>query len=108
MNITEVLETFYGEHKWSIINDDYDKITWEESNSIEKPSLQELQNKWDNEKAPIEDKVIQQTRQAKILSKWPIEKQFEAITEFHMDRPEKLNNLLNHIQQIKDDNPKSS
>ena len=39
---------------------------------------------------------------------WPMEKQFEAITEFHMDRPEKLNQLLDFINQVKSDTPKTS
>ena len=37
-----------------------------------------------------------------------VEKQFEAITEFHMERPEKLNQLMVDIQSIKDKHPKSS
>ena len=36
-----------------------------------------------------------------------LEKQFEAITEFHMGRPEKLNDLIAFIEQVKIDFPKS-
>ncbi len=108
MNILKTLETFYAEHSWNLINDDYDSLDWGENNSIPKPTLEELEEKWNNNRAPIDDKQAQETRQIKILNDWPMEKQFEAITEFHMDRPEKLNELLEFIQQVKDDNPKSS
>ena len=41
------------------------------------------------------------------MNNWPIEKQFEAITEFHMGRPDKLNELIAFIEQVKIDLPKS-
>ena len=108
MNILKTLETFYSEHSWSLTNDSYDSLDWDANNPIPKPSLEDLQDKWDNHRAPIENKQAQETRQIKILNEWPMEKQFEAITEFHMDRPEKLNELLEFIQHVKDENPKSS
>ena len=56
----------------------------------------------------LENNQINEERQVKILMEWPMEKQFEAITEFHMDRPEKLNQLLDFRNQIKSDTPKTS
>ena len=47
-------------------------------------------------------------RQTQILEYWPIEKQFEALTENAMGRPEKLNNLIDFIIKTKEDNPKPS
>ena len=83
MDILQVLTTFYQEHEWVSKNNDYDSLYWSES------------------------KKIQAVRQRETLSKWPIEKQFEAITELHMDRPEKMDELIAYIEQIKIDNPKS-
>jgi hypothetical protein len=108
MNILKILETFYRDHSWNLVNDDYESLEWDENNSIPKPTLEELQDKWDNDRAPIENNQINEERQVKILMEWPMEKQFEAITEFHMDRPEKLNQLLDFINQIKSDTPKTS
>ena len=108
MNILEILETFYSEHEWTMANDSYEGIRWGENNSISKPTLEELANEWENNKSPIDNKNAQRSRQEEILAVWPIEKQFEAITEFHMDRPEKLNQLTLDIQEIKDKYPKSS
>ena len=108
MNILKILETFYRDHSWNLVNDDYESLEWDENNSIPKPTLEELQDKWDNDRAPIENNQINEERQVKILMEWPMEKQFEAITEFHMDRPEKLNQLLDFINQVKNDVPKTS
>tara|TARA_R100000152_G_C6780551_1_gene213476 strand:- start:754 stop:1080 length:327 start_codon:yes stop_codon:yes gene_type:complete len=108
MNILKILETFYRDHSWNLVNDDYESLEWDENNSIPKPTLEELQDKWDNDRTPIENNQVNEERQVKILMEWPMEKQFEAITEFHMDRPEKLNQLLDFINQVKNDVPKTS
>ena len=107
MDILQVLTTFYQEQEWVSKNNDYDSLYWSESNSEPKPALEELQSKWDDQSSEIDNKKIQAVRQREILSKWPIEKQFEAITELHMDRPEKMDELIAYIEQIKIDNPKS-
>jgi|TARA_Y100001936_G_C15544938_1_gene394469 hypothetical protein len=107
MNILEVLLSFYGEHQWVLKGDDYDSLEWDESNSIPKPSEEELSEKWEQNTSLIQNNEIQRQRQLEIVSIWPIEKQFEAITEFHMDRPEKLENLIAHIQSVKDKYPKN-
>lgn len=108
MNILEILETFYSEHQWTLVNNDYESLYWQEGNLIQKPTLEELTDKWENNKGPIDDKATQRIRQVEILATWPIERQFEAITEFHMDRPEKLNELLSDLEEIKQKHPKTS
>jgi hypothetical protein len=108
MNILKILETFYRDYSWNLVNDDYESLSWDENNPIPKPTLEELQDKWDNDRAPIENNQVNEERQVKILTEWPMEKQFEAITEFHMDRPEKLNQLLEFINRTKADTPKTS
>ena len=108
MNILKILETFYRDYSWNLVNDDYELLSWDENNSIPKPTLEELQDKWDNNRTPIENNQVNEERQVKILTEWPMEKQFEAITEFHMDRPEKLNQLMQFINQTKSDTPKTS
>ena len=46
-------------------------------------------------------------KNSKLLKKQTQEKQFEAITEHHMGRPDKLNELMAFIEQVKLDHPKS-
>ena len=108
MDILKVLEVFYSEHEWVSVNNDYDSLHWAETNSAPKPTLEELQDKWDNQSAEITNKDVQRVRQLKIISAWPMEKQFEAITEFHMRRPEKLDDLVDYIEDIKAKHPKST
>ena len=98
MKILKVLKVFYGE---------YESLHWGESNSIPKPPLEELTDKWENNKTPIDEDEVQGQRQTEILASWPMERQFEAITEFHMDRPDKLNELIEHIESIKEKYPKN-
>lgn len=45
-------------------------------------------------------------RRAEILKTWPIYAQLEAITEYVNDRPEKMEQLKNFIQTVKDLYPK--
>ena len=108
MDISKILSVFYRDQEWAIKEEDYEFLEWGESNSIPKPTLEELQDKWDNQRGEIDDLGIQQTRKMEILSSWPIEKQFEAITEFHMGRPDKMDELVAHIQAVKDSHPKST
>tara|TARA_Y100000593_G_scaffold79875_1_gene148887 strand:+ start:161 stop:487 length:327 start_codon:yes stop_codon:yes gene_type:complete len=108
MNILEILETFYADQEWTLVNNDYESLHWGENNPTSKPTLEELEDKWNNNKTPIDDKAAQKSRQVEILAKWPIEKQFEAITEFHMERPEKMNELMDDILTIKEKYPKTS
>lgn len=107
MDILKILSTFYSEHEWVVKNNDYDDLFWSDNNSIAKPTVEQLQDKWDNQSSEINDKDVQAQRQKVILSQWPMEKQFEAITEHHMGRSDKLNDLMAFIEQIKSDYPKS-
>jgi len=107
MDILKVLSTFYSEHEWVVKNNDYNGLYWSDENSASKPTLEELQDKWDNQSSKIDNKEAQVNRQKTILSKWPIEKQFEAITEFHMGRSEKLDELTDFIQEVKTQYPKT-
>ena len=108
MDILKTLEAFYPDYEWVDVNNDYDSLHWAESNDIIKPTLAELESKWENQRAEIDNLGIQNMRQSEILATWPIEKQFEAITEFHMDRPEKLDELVSHIESVKAKHPKST
>lgn len=45
-------------------------------------------------------------RKAEILKAWPVHMQLEAITEFINDRPEKMHQLTDFIQTVKDLYPK--
>ena len=108
MDILKVLEVFYPEHEWTIVNEGYESLDWSENNSIPKPTAEELEEKWEHHKAPIDEKDVQRQRQLEIMAAWPMDKQFEAITEFHMDRPDKMNELVSYIESVKEKYPKAT
>ena len=110
VDIEQVLEHRYSQYQWGIKNNDYDSLEWSANNDIPKPTYEELISHTENpevEKAVSTESVINK-RQTQILENWPIEKQFEALTENAMGRPEKLNNLINFITKTKEDHPKPS
>ena len=108
MDILKILSTFYSDQSWTLVGEEYEGLDWDEDNAQSKPTLEELQEKWDNHRSKIDDADVQLVRQKEILISWPIEKQFEAITEFHMDRPEKMEELIAFIESVKGKHPKAT
>ena len=43
--IDVALSEYYGEYKWRIDDFDYDKLDWDSSNSISKPTKSDLETK---------------------------------------------------------------
>jgi signal recognition particle subunit SEC65 len=108
MNIHKILELNYQNQQWAV-GEDYDSLTWDEGNSILKPSREELETIWNSLefKSKMQNDDANFHRKIEILSKWPIHKQFEAITEFHMNRTEKMNELISFINETKQKYPKT-
>ena len=46
MEIVEVLVEKYKGAEWNLVNNDYNQLSWEDRNTIPKPSLEELEQKW--------------------------------------------------------------
>mgnify|MGYP003111264890 CR=1 FL=1 len=110
MDIEHVLEVRFSQYQWSIVNNDYDRFNWADSNDIPKPTYQELESIYNENlfSKDSQDKVAIENRKKAIIEEWPVEKQFEALTEDAMGRPDKLNQLINYISGVKEEYPKSS
>ena len=110
MDIERILEIRFSQYQWSIVNNDYNKLNWAESNPIPKPSYQDFVDIYNEEVFSKEhhDKQAIDNRKKAILNQWPVDKQFEALTESAMGRPDKLNQLINYISGVKEDHPKMS
>jgi hypothetical protein len=108
-DIEDILAHKYSEYQWSIKNNDYGTLEWSPENSIPKPSYEELiaHSEDGGVQTEIADEHAVDMRQSQIIDHWPITKQFEAITENAMGRPEKLNELNDFIMKTKEDFPKS-
>ena len=57
MDIACVLSRFYRDQKWSIRGNRYESINWRETNSLPKPTLEEIEEKWNEYVAvqPLEE-----------------------------------------------------
>ena len=110
VDIEQVLEQKYSQYQWGIKNNDYDSLEWANGNDIPKPTYEELISHSENPEVQkaVDAEFVIDKRQTQILEHWPIEKQFEALTENAMGRPEKLNNLISFITKTKEDHPKPS
>ena len=107
MNIEKILKLRYSDSQWELAGNSYSGLNW--LDNTDKPTEEELQQIWDESNFSVEvsnDEAIENRKQ-KIISYWPIDKQFEAITENSMGRPEKLNQLNAFISGVKEEFPKS-
>lgn len=107
MNIEKILKLRYSDSQWELVGNSYSGLNW--LDNTDKPTEEELQQIWDESNFSVEvsnDEAIENRKQ-KIISYWPIDKQFEAITENSMGRPEKLNQLNAFISGVKEEFPKS-
>ena len=108
MDISEILRTKYSDKEWVLEGRDYEALVWRDS-SAPKPTEQELSEIWDSEEFTIEasnDKTMS-LRRKEIMTEWPYYRQFEALTEASLGRPEKLEELKNFIISTKEEYPKS-
>jgi hypothetical protein len=108
MDISKILEIKYPDHEWSLRGNGYENLTWSNNNSLAKPTEEELTDIW--EEGEFQNSIllegVRNSRRVEIMNAWPIESQFEALTESSMGRPEKLNELINFIIETKEKYPK--
>jgi len=62
MDITTVLVEKYDGAQWNLINNDYNQLSWEDINVISKPSLEELEQKWQEIQDEKPMKLIREQR----------------------------------------------
>jgi hypothetical protein len=62
MDIATVLVEKYNGSKWNLVDNDYDQLSWEDDNEISKPSLDELEQKWQEFLAEIPMKRVREQR----------------------------------------------
>tara|TARA_R110002049_G_scaffold101267_2_gene245813 strand:- start:24 stop:374 length:351 start_codon:yes stop_codon:yes gene_type:complete len=62
MDIFCVLSNFYKGQQWSIRGDEYDGLKWNETNTLPKPTLEEIEEKWNEYVAAQPLKELRQER----------------------------------------------
>ncbi len=107
MDISKILETNYSDCEWSLAGNSYVGLIWADTETP-KPNEAELEEIWSSEEfqSKLNHQAVAEDRRKEILLAWPAHKQFEALTEAQMDRPEKLDELINYIKLVKEKYPK--
>jgi hypothetical protein len=62
MDIAKVLTEKYDGTQWYLVANDYEQLTWDDTNTIPKPSLEELQQKWEEVKEERPMKILRRDR----------------------------------------------
>ena len=62
MDIVRVLVEKYDGAQWNLIDDDYNRLSWDDTNVISKPSLEELEQKWQEIQDEEPMKLIREQR----------------------------------------------
>lgn len=62
MDIAKVLTEKYDGTQWYLVANDYEQLTWDSTNTIPKPSLEELQQKWEEVKEERPMKILRRDR----------------------------------------------
>jgi hypothetical protein len=94
MNIDRAIRHLYPNAEWSIYNDTYEGLTW--MSNTPKPTLEELQNAWNEIKNEVIWEPIRMIRDDKLKeTDWIITKHFELGTPI----PE---NWKNYRQALRD------
>ena len=65
MDIVETIHEYYPGSGYSIVNNDYDRLTWYDT-EIPKPTLEELLEKWEHVKVKIPWKPLRQERDRRL------------------------------------------
>jgi hypothetical protein len=97
MDIVKVLSEKYSGTQWNLVNNDYKKLTWDDTNSIEKPTLQELEQKWQEIQDEKPMKIIREKRD--LLLK---ETDVYGLTDFKFKSEEAKQAWLDYRQALRD------
>ena len=65
MDITEIIREYYPRSGYSIVNNDYDRLTWYDT-TVPKPTKEELLEKWEHVKVKIPWKDLRQERNRRL------------------------------------------
>jgi len=97
MDITQVLVEKYDGATWSLADEDYNQLLWDETNTIPKPSIEELEEKWREVQADRPMKLLR-TERNKIL----LQTDKYTIPDWPHPTPEAKQAWLDYRQALRD------
>ena len=66
MDIAKTLSEKYNGTQWNLVANDYDQLAWDDTNAIPKPSLEELEQKWQEILSEKPLKLLRQQRDERL------------------------------------------
>ena len=92
-----VIATYYSGQGFYIDNNDYETLRWYEDNTITKPTLEELTEKWDEHLAAQPLKELRQERNQRLTYT-----DYLFTSDFPHTTPEKKQEWLDYRQALRD------
>ena len=97
MDIPCILSNYYKGQVWSLNGDDYEGLAWTETNTIPKPTLEEIEEKW-NEYVAAQPLKELRTKRNTLLE----QTDRYATLDFPHSTPEKKQEWLDYRQALRD------
>ena len=97
MDIATVLVEKYNGSKWNLIDNDYNQLSWEDGNEFSKPSLHELEQKWQEVLADRPMKLLREQRNF-LLKKTDM----YGLTDFGFKTEEEKQSWMEYRQALRD------
>jgi hypothetical protein len=97
MDIPLILSNFYKGQLWFLIGDTYDGLEWDETNTLPKPTLEELTEKW-NEYVAAQPLKELRTKRNTLLA----QTDYVATIDYPHATPEKKQEWLDYRQALRD------
>ena len=97
MDIPCILSNYYKGHVWSLNGEKYEGLVWIEENTLPKPTLEELTEKW-NEYVAAQPLKELRTKRNTLLAKTD----YVATIDYPPPTPEKKQEWLDYRQALRD------
>ena len=97
MDIPLVLSNYYNGQVWSLNGEKYDGLAWSETNTLPKPTLEELTEKW-NEYVAAQPLKELRTKRNTLLT----QTDYVATIDYPHPTPEKKQEWLDYRQALRD------
>ena len=97
MDITQVLVEKYPETDWALTDNDYNQLLWEDTNTIPKPTIEELEQKWQEVQQEKPNKILRKQRDM-LLKKTDV----YGLADFNFKTEESKQAWLEYRQALRD------
>jgi len=98
MDIAKTLSEKYTGTQWNLVANDYDQLTWDDTNAIPKPSFEELEQKWQEILSEKPLKLLRQQRDKRLAET----DKYTSIPDYPHATEADKQKWLDHRQTLRD------